>query len=252
MEQFIEFLKNADVVTSSVVAALTLILGLGTSVLGLLAVRLRKTSETELDKITETVRASAAEARSQVLKTIAEKLPVGTSEEDLDNRIQELRIGGDLVINTVGHAGGQLVEDLVTSYHEQALSQARVQFWFSVVAATFGFIYIMYAATTADPANLLSYMKTAPGVVVEAIAALFFRQAEQTRQRATELYDRLRTDQMSARAEAVVNSIEDPVMRSAVKAQIALHMIGLVPKEIDLQSILTRPIGSASAITKPQ
>jgi hypothetical protein len=75
---------------------------------------------------------------------------------------------------------------------------------------------------------------------VDAIAALFFRQAEQTRQRATELYDRLRTDRQMARAETVVDTIEDLSIRSAVKAQIALHMVGLAPKEIDILAFVGR------------
>ena len=64
---------------------------------------------------------------------------------------------------------------------------------------------------------------TAWSVIVNAIAALFFRQAEQTRLRATELYDRLRKDRQMTRAEAVVNTIEDSNIRSLAKAQIALH-----------------------------
>jgi LytS/YehU family sensor histidine kinase len=103
----------------------------------------------------------------------------------------------------------ELVEDLVTNYHQQALSQARVQFWFSIVAATVGFLYIMFAALTIDTKELINYTKVLPGVVMDAIAALFFRQAEQTRQRATELYDRLRKDRQMMRAESVVESIED-------------------------------------------
>ena len=77
-------------------------------------------------------------------------------------------------------------------------------------------------------------------VIVNAIAALFFRQAEQTRLRATELYDRLRKDRQMTRAEAVVNTIEDSNIRSLAKAQIALHMVGLVPKEMDLTALISK------------
>ncbi|QCG89352.1 hypothetical protein [Azospirillum sp. TSH100] len=132
----------------------------------------------------------------------------------------------------------KLVEDLVTNYHQQALSQARVQFLFSIFAATIGFIYIMYASYGIDDANMLTVVKILPGVIVDAIAALFFRQAEQTRQRATELYDRLRKDQQMQRAEAIVESIGDDSIKSAIKAQIALHMAGLSPKEIDIHSFI--------------
>jgi hypothetical protein len=40
-------------------------------------------------------------------------------------------------------------------------------------------------------------------------------------------------------AKAIVESIEDIQIKSAVKAQIALHMAGLKPKEIDLTTFLS-------------
>ena len=41
-------------------------------------------------------------------------------------------------------------------------------------------------------------------------------------------------------AETVVGSIEDIKIRSAVKTQIALHMAGLEPKEIDLKAFMSQ------------
>ena len=82
-------------------------------------------------------------------------------------------------------------------------------------------------------------MKVLPGVIIDAVAALFFRQAERIRERATELYDRLRRDRQMLRAESVVASIDALMIRSAAKAQIVLHMAGLEPKEIDLDSFIS-------------
>ncbi len=101
-------------------------------------------------------------------------------------------------------------------------------------------MYILYASTLIDGESFVSYFKVLPGVIIDAVAALFFRQAEKTRERATELYDRLRKDRQMTRAESVVSSIEDVRIRSAVKAQIALHMSGLVPKEIDIRAFMSQ------------
>lgn len=128
------------------------------------------------------------------------------------------------------------VADMIESYHMQALSQAKVQFWFSVVAATTGFLYILYAAQRTADGTWAIAANTLPGVVIDAVAFLFFRQAEQTRERATELYDRLRQDRQTEKAYSIVDSIDDWYTRSMVKAQIALHMSGLSPKVLDLQS----------------
>jgi len=202
----------------------------------------KKDSEAKQDaeEIAKAVSSKANEARAKALEVLASKLPEGLTPDQFESALtQHIRIGGDLVISESQPEERALVEGLVDSYHTQALSQARVQFWFSVTAATIGFIYILYAATLIDGATFLSYFKVLPGVIIDAVAALFFTQAEKTRERATELYDRLRQDQQMTRAEAVVESIEDLKIRSAVKAQIALHMTGLKPKEIDLTAFMS-------------
>jgi hypothetical protein len=192
----------------------------------------------DIEKISQTVRASANTAQSRALEALVEKLPTEISGPEF-KELMTLQLATNAFVGSVAKSEDQeLVEDLVTNYHEQALSQAAVQFWFSVAAATVGFLYIIFAALAGD-GTAGSYVKILPGVIVDAIAALFFRQAEQTRVRATELYDRLRKDRNMFRAEAVVTSIEDVNIRSLAKAQIAFNMVGLVPKEMDLATFLS-------------
>lgn len=118
------------------------------------------------------------------------------------------------------------VEGLVHDYHRQALSQAKIQFWFSITAATIGFIWILFAASNINQTNLISYLEIAPGAVIDIVAYLFFRQAEATRERATALYDRLRKDNLQSKAIKLVDSIENQQIKSVVKAQLSLHMAG--------------------------
>jgi hypothetical protein len=131
------------------------------------------------------------------------------------------------------------VENLVQSYHKQALDQAKVQFWVSVAGAMIGFLWMIYSAIGIDPARIGTVLKILPGVVMGTVAFLFFRQASETRQRATELYDRLRSDSKWSQAVALVESIEDERVRSVVKAQISLHMAGLQPSPMDLSALLS-------------
>jgi translation elongation factor EF-4 len=135
-------------------------------------------------------------------------------------------------------AGPTAVENLINNYHEQALGQTRAQFWFSVVAATIGFGWILYAGTEIKADNFVTISKVLSGMVMDAVAFLFFRQASKTRQRATELYDRLRRDKQMTESVKLVASIEDVRVRSAVKAQVAFHMAGLQPNPIDLSTFL--------------
>jgi len=92
-----------------------------------------------------------------------------------------------------------------------------------------------------DPKQFVTISKTLPGLAVDLVAGLFFRQAEETRQRATALYDRLRADNQRSQAVTLVESIKDERVRSAVKAQLSLHMAGLEPSPIDLSAFLSRP-----------
>lgn len=238
MNNLVEILSG---VTASVVAGLlTVFAALASSWLNRKKQDSEQAQRADIEELTRLASSRREEAQSRAVAVLAEKLPIGLSAEELQKAIgSQIRIG-NLVVNQTPPEERELVEDLVGSYHQQALSQARVQFWFSVGAATVGFGYILYAASHIQGPSVIEYVKILPGIVIDAVAALFFKQAEQTRERATELYDRLRQDRQAQRAEAMVASIEDTTIRSAVKAQIALHMAGLAPKEIDLPTFLTK------------
>ncbi len=191
--------------------------------------------KTEPEEIAETVR-SEREGRAAAVAEVlaAQSIAANPTAEHVRQVIR------DTVLNiTLADPVSRPVEQLINNYHEQALSQARIQFWFSVIAATIGFCWILYGGTMIQPDKLATVSKTFPGVVLDAVAFLFFRQAAETRQRATELYDRLRRDKQLAESSAIVDSIEDVRLRSAVKAQLALHMSGLQPKEIDFSAFLS-------------
>lgn len=129
-----------------------------------------------------------------------------------------------------------IAAELIASYHTQALTQAAAQFWFSVSAATIGFLFIMYIGFfySLRRQPYLTLLNTLPGIAIEAVAALFFKQAEDTRKRATELYDRLRLDDKQTQAITLIESIENQALRDFVKAQWALQIVGLEPHPVAL------------------
>ena len=85
--------------------------------------------------------------------------------------------------------------------------------------------------------NWTTILNILPGVVIDAVALLFLRQAEQTRQRATELYDRLRSDNQTIMAKDLLSTIEDSKIKSIAQAQIALHLSGVSTKELDVSAL---------------
>lgn len=156
-------------------------------------------------------------------------------------------------VNAIAPSSGERPEEekeyvrrLVNEYHRQALSQAKVQFWFSVIAASSGFLIIIGAMVMAlmqQTSASRTILQVGPGILIEAVAALFFKQAAETRERATALLDRLRTDRERTYALSLVDSIDNSNVRNAVKAELTLHMAGLA--ESPLAQMLPRLLGSA-------
>ena len=219
--------------------ALTVLIGLTASIA---ASRQRTAEELPKNKVEDLLEASQAraeEANAKLLEELVKKVPDRASAEHFATKLSgQIRAGGDdLVVNQIAGGKSGFIEDLVNGYHQQALNQARVQFWFSVCAATVGFCYILYN-TSGDHDSYQELMASAfPGAVIDVVAALFFTQAEKTRKRATELYDRLRSDNRLQIAQSTVEQIEDVRIRSATRATIALHLSGLKPVDVDLNSL---------------
>lgn len=136
------------------------------------------------------------------------------------------------------NAASETLNGIIIGYHEQAMMQAKVQFYFGIAAATIGFVWMLVVASNISEAEKLWLI--APGLVVDLVAGLFFYQAQQTRERATQLYDRLRRDNQLAEAQKLASCIEDELIRSATQAHIAIQMIGDGPPVIDFAPLLKR------------
>jgi hypothetical protein len=144
------------------------------------------------------------------------------------------------------------VSNLIVDYHEQALNQAKVQFWFSVIAASIGFLLIIinlfFTGSSNTNNNLLN---TIPGIVIDAIAALFFKQANDTRKRATELFDRLRIDNQKEDAIKLAEKIENKEIKDLIFAQIAINTSGVNTSADDFKKIIEL-IGKSKAAINEQ
>lgn len=240
----IELFKVIDSSAITIIAAsAAVVMGILTNILSAKVQRQKQLENERIKHLRATIYAKLAEQQATTAEQVKERIPNAVSPEELDAKIADAVKNNASALLKSSRESLDFVGDLVNGYHQQALSQARVQFWFSVTAASIGFFYILYAATRASDGTFAVVLNTLPGVVIDAVAFLFFRQAEQTRERATALYDRLRQDSLVENAQRMVESIDDLQVRSLVKAQIALHMSGLSPKELDLQAGVLRRVG---------
>lgn len=118
-------------------------------------------------------------------------------------------------------------------HHRQALQQSSVQFWFSIFAASIGFLFIIVVIGTSMGNEWYEcVVKALPGTMIEVISALFFKQAYETRDRATSFFKELTYEKQVARSVAIASTIEDQEIKAAVQSKIALHIIGLKDEEI--------------------
>lgn len=122
------------------------------------------------------------------------------------------------------------IERLITNYHEQALFQSKVQFWFSIIASVIGLLFIIVIITVCVSQQSAWYeyfARTFPGIIIEVISALFFSQSKETRERASDFLNRLREDRSYEKGIDIAESISDEKLKSALKSEIALRLCGI-------------------------
>ena len=124
-------------------------------------------------------------------------------------------------------------EDLLRKHHKQALRHADIQFWIGLAAAITGFvfiIYMIYSLKTTANAKWYEYVSgSLPGAIITVVSALFFKQAQATRDRGSEFFERLNYQKQVTNSVAIAESIKGSDLQDQVKAKIALLIIGINP-----------------------
>jgi hypothetical protein len=109
-------------------------------------------------------------------------------------------------------------------YHDQALNQAGVQFWFGIAATSLGFLLIISNGVFASSHSLPE--RLVPGGIISSVAALFLKQSAETRRRATEFYDRLQGYEAQRESLKLVSTMSETRVQSVAQALLALHIAG--------------------------
>lgn len=115
-------------------------------------------------------------------------------------------------------------------YHAQSLGQNKTMFNISLAGAMLGFGVIITGVILAllgmTDAAILG---TVSGVVMEAVAGLFFRESNRARSLMRDFFDSLRVDIKNERdlrtALTLVDQVETPATRDALRGAISLRLV---------------------------
>lgn len=125
-------------------------------------------------------------------------------------------------------------------HQKQAINHSRIQFYTGLIMSMIGFILIIYVVIIALSSNnnLTSAITIVGSIVFEGISILFLKESNRLRQSAKEYHDNLSENNRQLQALKIAESIENPEIKSAIKAQLALHLIGIHSENIDTTKIL--------------
>jgi len=164
------------------------------------------------------------------VKKVLNNIPEGIGEDEFFDRLKkELLEISYIQLKEPDKIGeNDSLYKFLESYHQQALLHSNLQFYFSLGAAVvgFGFIIIMFC-TSLDKVWYVSITRILPGAVIDAVSFLFFNQAHEARDRAAKFFKELNYDKQISKSVSIADSIDDVETKSSLKAEIALHIIGL-------------------------
>lgn len=111
----------------------------------------------------------------------------------------------------------------LSNYYSHALLRANVSFWFSLTFAAIGFGVIIFAFLTYSPDDIGgAIFKASTGVIIDAVASLFFVQSTNAQKSMGEFFEKLRLDRLNAEARTLLSEIENAERRDEVRTQLVL------------------------------
>ncbi|MFC9473080.1 hypothetical protein ACFTS5_12940 [Nocardia sp. NPDC056952] len=127
---------------------------------------------------------------------------------------------------------------LFGQYHARSLAQSQLSFYFALLSAVTGFGVIVVALWTVgskgtDQAGVAGVQLTG-AVIIEVVAALFFRLSNQSRQLLVDFFDKLRQDRQFEEGLALARDMPtNSPMAHRLHSAIALHLIGATTGQLE-------------------
>jgi hypothetical protein len=111
----------------------------------------------------------------------------------------------------------------LAQYYAQVLAQSNVSFWFSLLFASLGFVVILIAGFMYSRGPQTAVAQGFAGMIMDAVAALFFVQSRRAQVAMNDFFDKLRRDRQQVESRRLCESIASPQARDALRIQLSLH-----------------------------
>lgn len=120
----------------------------------------------------------------------------------------------------------------LAQYYAQVLAQSKISFWFSLLFASLGFAVIVIAgfrySSASGGAAIAQFIA---GIIMDAVAALFFVQSKNAQTAMGEFFDKLRRDRQQAESRRLCENVASPAARDALRVQLSLHYADVTNRE---------------------
>lgn len=223
-DNIIELLNDS----TTIVSVLAVLVGMITSLISLnFSKKVEKKSLDEYkDKVQSMINSLSGE--KELINKDNDIPSIITVRQKLDN------LDDDKLIELAVH------QNFIDQHQKQAINHSRLQFYTGLIMSIIGFILIIYVVINAlsSDDSLKSTITIISSIVFEGISILFLKESHKLRQSAKEYHDNLSENNRQQQAIKIAESIENIDIKSAIKAQLALHMIGIHSENIDTTKII--------------
>lgn len=131
-------------------------------------------------------------------------------------------------------------QSFMSMHQKQAIIHSRVQFYIGLVMSVLGFAFFVYVIVLSleSENNVGIAIRIVGSLIFEGISLLFLKESQKLRASSKQYHDDLYQSNNHQEAVKIASSIEDGEIKSAVQAQLALHLMGVSSDNLDVTKII--------------
>ncbi len=171
---------------------------------------------------------------------------------EIEATSQERKAAREFVASLTETAADQVPfeTEQLALYYGQVLSQSKISFWFSLIFASLGFVVIIVSVFLYTEATVgATIAQVLAGIVVDAVAGLFFVQSRGAQKSMMAFFDKLRSDRQQLESRKLCDEIENKNARDALRINLSLHYAGVENPSDVSKTIISKIASNTTAKT---